>query len=85
MDYVIERMPVYEGLAQIDGIVRNFNLTEGRTPETSGGLLISLPSQNASAFIEELKGRGEFAEIVGYVEEGTNTARMSADLRIVEV
>ena len=40
-------------------------------PQTSGGLLVSLPAENADVFIAELKNKGiESASIIGQVEDG---------------
>ncbi len=36
-------------------------------PQTSGGLLISLPEENSHNFLNEIKSRGEFAWIIGKI------------------
>lgn len=40
-------MPVYKDCLKIEKVVRNFKLLEGLSAETSGGLLICLPPENA--------------------------------------
>ena len=39
-------------------------------PQTSGGLLVSVPEQRASAFVRVLEGYGALAAVVGEVVEG---------------
>lgn len=44
------------------------------SPETSGGLLLSVPGAVASAFVQELHDRGEHALVIGEVEDGHDLA-----------
>jgi len=85
VDYVIDFLPVYKGMPQCDNIVRDFNVIKGRTPETSGGLLISLPPETVPAFIKGMIKSNEEAWIVGRVVEGTRKARLSENVEIMEV
>jgi len=69
-----------------------FKLAEGRSAETSGGLLVALPSRDAALkFIEELRAAdGKDAWIVGHVEEtkaeqARSTALLQPNYEIVEV
>ena len=55
MDFVIERLPVFKGVLQSEGKVRKFGIKEGTSPETSGGLFISLPELKAKLFLEQMK------------------------------
>ena len=85
VDFVIESLPVYKGMIELDNIVRDFNLIRGRTPETSGGLLISLPAGEVETFISRMRESGHEVWRVGEVVEGNNSARMSESLDIVHV
>ena len=38
-------------------------------PQTSGGLLLAVPSEEANALAEELSGMDIFGGIIGYVTE----------------
>ena len=85
VDYVIDTLPCYRNLVQLDGIVRNFNIRGGRTPETSGGLLISFPRNKVGGFIKALADRGEEAWIIGRVVAGERKGRMSDNLEIFDI
>ena len=53
---IIDRLPVLKSMARADKELGHmFQLRAGRSAETSGGLLIAMPAQNASAFIADLK------------------------------
>lgn len=86
VDFVINNIPVYEGMKEHDGLVRDFKFFKGEAAETSGGLLIALPKSNASEFIKELMGEfGEEAWLVGEVVKGKkelhlDMSRVSFDL-----
>jgi len=88
IDIVLEVMPIIKHMAMInDHLQGSFQLTKGFSAETSGGLLVCLPSKEAAeAFckeVEELDGRP--AWIVGRVVAGTNTARLAENVRIIDV
>lgn len=85
VDYVIETLPTYPILHSLDKIVRDFRFKQGLAAETSGGLMISLPSDNVDSFILEMKQFGEDAWVIGRIEKGTRKARLSSQLRIEEV
>ncbi|RKP09158.1 selenide [Thamnocephalis sphaerospora] len=89
VDFVIHTLPVLPHALALDTIT-GFGLLEGRSPETSGGLLVALPAKQAPAFVAEISQRdGWPAFIVGDVIQGTGQARLApeAQLRmpIVEV
>ena len=69
---------------QLDGIVRDFKFTTGFAPETSGGLLISLPEKNVESFIKTMQENDEEAWIVGHVEKGTRKARLAEQLLVFD-
>jgi selenide,water dikinase len=86
VDFVLDCLPMYKGMLKLDNIVRDFDLLGGYTPETSGGLLIALPSQNVAKFMNELKTKyGEESWIVGRVEDGHREARLSDNVEVLEV
>jgi selenide,water dikinase len=63
-----------------------FGLLQGQAAETSGGLLISLPREQAAAFCKDIeKQEGYQAWIVGIVEKGARTARIIDKPRVIEV
>ena len=66
-----------------------FGLMHGTCPETSGGLLICLPREQAARFRAEIKspkyGEGHQAWIIGIVEKGYRTARITDKPWIIEV
>ncbi|KAL3772541.1 hypothetical protein ACHAWU_006739 [Discostella pseudostelligera] len=85
----IHTLPVIANtsLVETSGIF-NFRLLEGYSAETSGGLLICLPEENAKAYIaelEELDG-GEPAWIVGkVVSNAERKANIVEDVKILQV
>ena len=48
-------------------------------PQTSGGLLLAVGKEEADALLNELKGAGMPAAIVGEIRERENTAIKVAD------
>ncbi|KAK1344545.1 hypothetical protein QTO34_013242 [Cnephaeus nilssonii] len=67
-------------MAAISKASGRFGLLQGTSAETSGGLLICLPREQAARFCSEIKsskyGEGHQAWIVGIVEKGNRTARI---------
>jgi len=63
-----------------------FQLLQGYSAETSGGLLIALPREQAAAYCKDIeKQEGYQAWIVGIVEKGSRTARIIDKPRVIEV
>lgn len=63
-----------------------FGLLRGTSAETSGGLLVVLPRENAAAFCKDIHAQeGCQAWIIGVVEKGDRTAKIIDKPRIVEV
>uniref|UniRef100_A0A7S1CND3 Selenide, water dikinase n=1 Tax=Bicosoecida sp. CB-2014 TaxID=1486930 RepID=A0A7S1CND3_9STRA len=63
-----------------------FRLMEGYSAETSGGLMVCLPAENAQAFVDELSALdGQPAWIIGRVVAGDNTARILPSPTVIEV
>jgi len=64
----------------------NFKLLEGYSAETSGGLLVCLPRENAKSFCEEVeKLDGQPSWIIGDVLKGEKKAYIVEDVHIIEV
>uniref|UniRef100_A0A8C5L0W6 selenide, water dikinase n=1 Tax=Jaculus jaculus TaxID=51337 RepID=A0A8C5L0W6_JACJA len=83
-------LPVLAKMAAVSKACGNmFGLMHGTCPETSGGLLICLPREQAARFCAEIKspkyGEGHQAWIIGIVEKGNRTARIIDKPRIIEV
>lgn len=78
VDFVIHSLPIIAGMEAIDGLVHDFKLLAGYSAETSGGLLIAMPADQAAGFIAEIAelDDGEPAWIVGDVVAGSKKARM---------
>lgn len=79
LDYVLERLPCYKKVKDLDGIVRDFKLKAGFAAETSGGLLISLPKENVDNYVKDMHDLGEDAWVVGKVVKGTGQAIIPDD------
>merc|ERR1712050_303234 len=59
---------------------------QGNSAETSGGLLICLPREQAAAYCKDIqKVEGYQAWIIGIVEKGNRTARIIDKPRVIEV
>lgn len=87
VSFVIHNLPVIAKMAAVAKACGNmFQLVQGFSPETSGGLLICLPRDHAAAFCKEIeKQEGYQAWIIGIVEKGDRTARIIDKPRIIEV
>ncbi|XP_078520652.1 selenide, water dikinase 2-like [Lissotriton helveticus] len=90
VSFVIHNLPIIAKMAAITKACGNrFKLLHGTSPETSGGLLICLPREQAARFCAEIKspkyGEGHQAWIIGIVEKGNRTARIIDKPRIIEV
>ena len=70
------RHAVIKGMAAVNSKF-NFQLTQGYSAETSGGLLIMIPADKADGFVKEISEiDGHPAWIVGRVVEGELLASM---------
>ncbi|KAG7261462.1 hypothetical protein CRUP_008151 [Coryphaenoides rupestris] len=90
VSFVIHNLPVLAKMAAVSKACGNmFGLMHGTCPETSGGLLICLPREQAARFCAEIKspkyGEGHQAWIIGIVEKGNRSARIIDKPRIIEV
>ncbi|XP_053209290.1 inactive selenide, water dikinase-like protein [Panonychus citri] len=87
VSFVIHNLPVISKMASVDKACGSrFRLMQGYCAETSGGLLICLPREQATAFCKDIeKQEGYQAWIIGIVEKGNRTARIIDKPRVIEV
>lgn len=87
VDFEIHTLPIIEHMVKVnDAIGNSFKLLDGFAAETSGGLLLCLPTEHADAFIQELHELdGKPAWVVGRVVEGSKDARIVPNPTIIEV
>lgn len=85
--FVIHNLPIIAKMAAVSKACGNmFGLLQGHSAETSGGLLIALPREQAAAFCKDIeKQEGYQAWIIGIVEKGNRTARVIDKPRVIEV
>ncbi|RUP47302.1 Selenide, water dikinase [Jimgerdemannia flammicorona] len=85
VSFEFHTLPLIKHMHAVNAIA-SFRLMEGRSAETSGGLLIAIPADKAQQFvkeIEELDGWPAF--VIGNVVEGDRTARILENATIIEV
>jgi len=64
----------------------NFKLLDGYSAETSGGLLVCLPKENADSFCKDLEALdGKPSWIIGNVVKGDKKAVIKENVRVLEV
>lgn len=84
VEFIIDKLPIIKNVLKIGQIVgQEKKLKSGRAVETSGGLLICMPAENAEAFCDEyanIHGNKQKAWIVGRVEAAAVAGRRSASL-----
>merc|ERR1719427_270901 len=87
VSFVIHNLPCINKMAAITKACTNlFGLLQGTSAETSGGLLICLPREQAAAFCKDIeKTENCQAWIIGIVEKGNRTARIIDKPRVIEV
>ena len=83
----LHTLPCIAGTPAVNDSVFNFRLTAGYSAETSGGLMICLPEENADAFCKELeKLDGYPSWIIGRViESKERKACIVDDFKVLEV
>jgi selenide, water dikinase len=87
VSFVIHNLPIIAKMASVSKACGNmFGLLQGTSAETSGGLLIALPREQAAAYCKDIHvTEGYQAWIIGIVEKGDKTARIIDKPRIIEV
>lgn len=85
--FTIHTLPIIANMAKIARAVGNmFQLIQGYSAETSGGLMLTIPSSAAEAFCKEIEEReGCPAWIIGKVEEGVRGASIVDNPTVIEV
>ncbi|XP_017785452.1 PREDICTED: selenide, water dikinase-like [Nicrophorus vespilloides] len=86
--FILHTMPVIKNVLKMaEAMGMSQKLLRGSSPETSGGLLISINKDCIENFREDLVRMNEEANcwIVGIVEEGDRTAELSQHPNIIEV
>lgn len=83
----IHTLPLIANTLKVNDNVFDFRLKAGYSAETSGGLMISMPEENATAYIADLEeAEGYPAWIIGrVVEDATRIAKIVDDVNILEV
>lgn len=87
VSFCIHNLPVIAKMAAINkASITNFGLLKGTSSETSGGLLIALPREQAAKYCTDiLRIEGHQAWIVGIVEKGDRSAKIIDRPRVIEV
>lgn len=83
----LHTLPVIANTLKVNDEVFNFRLRAGFSAETSGGLLVSMPLENAKAFIQELQELdGCPAWIIGnVVTDASRKALILDDVKYLEI
>ena len=85
LKFIIDKLPVFQNANIIAKACNMSKLEKGISPETSGGLLISMNEENAKLFCKEIETiEKEKAWIVGRVVEGSGTAELSTAPEIIQ-
>jgi len=87
VSFTLHTLPILKNMVKISKAVGNmFQLLQGYSAETSGGLMMAISKENAEAFIKEIKElEGCDAWIIGTVEEGDRSAKLVDEPTIIEV
>eukprot|EP00697_Spironema_sp_BW2_P005026 gnl/Spiro4/1677_TR881_c0_g1_i1.p1 gnl/Spiro4/1677_TR881_c0_g1~~gnl/Spiro4/1677_TR881_c0_g1_i1.p1 ORF type:complete len:326 (-),score=63.59 gnl/Spiro4/1677_TR881_c0_g1_i1:198-1175(-) len=86
VDFEIHTLPIILKMREVGELCPYFRLMQGYSAETSGGLFACVPAENAVRVCDELMAsEGQPAWIIGRVVEGTRTARVLEDARVLEV
>ena len=90
VDFVLDSLPIIANMNRVADTAKekglNFKLVEGYSAETSGGLLVCVGPDNAHKFCEDiLQTEGYSAWVVGKVVAGSKEARISQDVKVIEV
>jgi len=85
VSFRVHTLPIISGMARVSQALDMFRLLEGFSAETSGGLLVCLPRENATSFCQELEELdGWPAWIIGDVVEGDHTTSIIDNPKVVE-
>ncbi len=84
VDILLEKLPVFNNAIEVSKAL-GYNLEAGRSSETAGGLLLSIPPDKVDLIEFELKKRQIPAFHVGKVLAGTGKVRVDASLEILNI
>ncbi|EGD82593.1 selenide [Salpingoeca rosetta] len=85
VDFIIDSLPVIAKMPAVNSKF-NFKLLDGFSAETSGGLLVVLPPDQAERYCAALQEMdGIPAWTIGRVVKGNNTASLAPDVKVEEV
>jgi len=65
--------------------IRDFQLRKGKSAETSGGLLITFKENDALSFIQEMREKGEIANIIGEVIKGNKEVLIEENIEFINI
>eukprot|EP00826_Nyctotherus_ovalis_P050513 TRINITY_DN6191_c0_g1_i30.p1 TRINITY_DN6191_c0_g1~~TRINITY_DN6191_c0_g1_i30.p1 ORF type:complete len:141 (+),score=52.09 TRINITY_DN6191_c0_g1_i30:230-652(+) len=86
VDLRIHTLPVIHRMLRIHDKVVNYKLTEGFAAETSGGILMIVPSESVDQLLKDFKQmESKEAWIVGEVMKGEKKAYIEKDFKTIEV
>ncbi|EGZ27233.1 hypothetical protein PHYSODRAFT_321069 [Phytophthora sojae] len=87
VSFELHTLPIIKNMVKVNETIGNsFKLLDGFAAETSGGLLLCLPAENADAFIKELRELdGMPAWVVGRVVAGSKDAHIVPNPTILEI
>lgn len=87
VDFIIDKMAVIKGIPEMAKILSHEKkLLSGKAVETSGGLLLTIPFENAQKFRDEyLELNGFSAHVIGKVVDGKRLAQIVENPDIIEV
>ena len=85
--FSLHTLPVIRNMVGVARAVGNmFQLLQGYSAETSGGLLLAISQEGAESFIQDIKEMEQCdAWIIGSVDSGERTARIVESPTIIEV
>lgn len=90
--FLIDKLPIIKHMDKVADVFKFFHLKEGYSAETSGGLLVLLPEENAQDFIDNIEEEdGWPAWVIGKVVDAnqhnlkSKAASIANDVAVVEV
>jgi selenide,water dikinase len=86
LDFIIDSLPIIKNVAKIaESLNRLPRLLGCRMPETSGGLLIALPKENSTNFIDDFKAQTGFdCWVIGHVQKGDRKVVIGENVKVIE-
>jgi len=91
VNFEIHSLPVIRSMKEVDDKVQMFSLVKGFSAETSGGLMVCLPAENAEKFCKEIEEiDGAPAWIIGRVvksdkDQTLNTCNLVENVKVIPV